>query len=68
MTEFKPCPFCGCRDGRIGIRRTGSDGYRVTCARCGCLGPHVSVNKWDGKKEIAQKKAKEKWNERLGNK
>lgn len=65
MTELKPCPFCGCRDRRVGIRRMGSNGYRVCCSRCGSLGPHVSVKEWNGQKEIAQKKAIEKWNERL---
>ena len=33
--------------------------------KCGSLGPHVSVKEWNGQKEIAQKKAIEKWNERL---
>ncbi|MFR6680755.1 MAG: Lar family restriction alleviation protein [Dorea formicigenerans] len=35
MSELKPCPFCGCRDRRVGIRRMGSNGYRVCCSRCG---------------------------------
>lgn len=65
MSELKPCPFCGCRDRRVGIRRMSSNGYRVCCSRCGSLGPHVSVKEWNGQKEIAQKKAIEKWNERL---
>lgn len=65
MSELKPCPFCGCGDRRVGIRRMGSNGYRVCCSRCGSLGPHVSVKEWNGQKEIAQKKAIEKWNERL---
>ena len=65
MAELKQCPFCGCRDRRVGIRRMGSNGYRVCCSRCGSLGPHVSVKEWNGQKEIAQKKAIEKRNERL---
>lgn len=63
--KLKPCPFCGCRDRRVGIRRMGRNGYRICCSRCGSLGPHVSVKELDGNKEIAQKKAIEKWNERI---
>ena len=65
MKEIKQCPFCGCGDRRVGIRKMGNNGYRVCCSKCGSLGPHVSVKEWNGQKEIAQKKAIEKWNERL---
>lgn len=53
MSELKPCPFCGCGDRRVGIRRMGSNGYRVCCSRCGSLGPHVS--------ELVDYELKETW-------
>lgn len=43
MKEIKQCPFCGCGDRRVGIRKMGNNGYRVCCSKCGSLGPHVSV-------------------------
>ena len=43
LVTLEPCPFCGCRDRRVGIRRMGNNGYRVCCSKCGSLGPHVSV-------------------------
>lgn len=64
LVKLKPCPFCGCRDRRVGIRRMGNNGYRICCSKCGSLGPHVSVKDWNGQKELAQKEAREKWNER----
>ena len=62
MERLKPCPFCGCGDRRVGIRRMGNNGYRICCSKCGSLGPHVSVKEWNGQKELAQKEAREKWN------
>ena len=41
-----------------------NNGYRICCSKCGSLGPHVSVKDWNGQKELAQKEAREKWNER----
>nr|DAG14357.1 MAG TPA: restriction alleviation protein [Caudoviricetes sp.] len=64
LERLKPCPFCGCGDRRVGIRRMGNNGYRICCSKCGSLGPHVSVKEWNGQKELAQKEAREKWNER----
>lgn len=29
LVKLEPCPFCGCRDRRVGIRRMGNNGYRV---------------------------------------
>lgn len=46
LVKLEPCPFCGCRDRRVGIRRMGNNGYRVCCSKCGSLGPHVSVKDW----------------------
>ena len=66
MERLKPCPFCGCGDRRVGIRRMGNNGYRICCSKCGSLGPHVSVKDWNGHKELAQKEAREKWNARFG--
>lgn len=28
--KIKACPFCGCRDRRVRIRRMGGKGYRIT--------------------------------------
>ena len=58
LVKLEPCPFCGCRDRRVGIRRMGN-------SKCGSLGPHVSVKDWNGHKKLAQKEAREKWNERV---
>lgn len=55
LVKLKPCPFCGCGDRRVGIRRMGNNGYRICCSKCGSLGPHVSVKDWNGQKELAQK-------------
>ena len=44
LVKLEPCPFCGCRDRRVGIRRMGNNGYRVCCSKCGSLGPHVDVS------------------------
>lgn len=27
MKEIKQCPFCGCEDRRVGIRKMGNNGY-----------------------------------------
>lgn len=27
--ELKPCPFCGCHDRRVSVRKMGSEGYRA---------------------------------------
>ena len=57
LVKLEPCPFCSCRDRRVGIRRMGNNGYRVCCSKCGSLGPHVSVKDWNGHKKLAQKEA-----------
>ena len=62
--KLKPCPFCGCRDRRVGVRRMGNKGYRVVCGRCGAGGPHVSILSVGGDKMLAQDKAKADWNRR----
>ena len=67
MKEIKQCPFCGCGDRRVGIRKMGNNGYRVCCSKCGSLGPHVSVKECNGQKDAAQKEAIGKWNERTQN-
>ena len=62
--ELKPCPFCGCDDRRIGIRKMGRKGYRVICARCRNMGPQINII--DNDKMGAQKMAAEAWNRRAG--
>lgn len=61
--ELKPCPFCGCYDRRVSIRRMGSKGYRVVCSKCGSMGPHVNIVDFCTKLE-AQESAIERWNRR----
>lgn len=63
-SELKPCPFCGCRDRRVGIRRMGNKGYRVVCGNCGGCGPYVAIKDWHSDKMIAQSQAKNGWNKR----
>lgn len=37
MTTLKPCPFCGCCDGKI---YTGPTGFpKIRCGECGATGP-----------------------------
>lgn len=60
--ELKPCPFCGCHDRRVGIRKMGSKGYKVICARCGGSGPYVKI---EDSKMIAQEEARGAWNRRI---
>ncbi len=62
--KLKPCPFCGCDDRRVGIRKMGNKGYRVVCGRCGASGPYVSILSVGGSKMEAQDKAKVDWNRR----
>lgn len=62
--KLKPCPFCGCDDRRIGIRKMGRKGYRVICARCRSMGPQINII--DNDKMGAQKMAAEAWNRRAG--
>lgn len=58
--ELNPCPFCGCGDRRVGIRRMGRKGYRIVCARCRAMGPQINIIDTD--KTGAQKMAAEVWN------
>lgn len=60
--KLKPCPFCGCHDCRVGVRRMGSKGYKVICASCGGSGPYVKI---EGLKMIAQEETREAWNRRM---
>lgn len=61
--KLKACPFCGCRDRRVGIRKMGKKGYKVICAKCGSAGPYVTIGEHDSKM-TAQFQAKEAWNRR----
>lgn len=61
--QIKNCPFCGCHDRRVGIRKMGSKGYRVVCSKCGSTGPHINITDYETKRE-AQEVAIEKWNNR----
>lgn len=66
MSKFELCPFCGCADRRVSIRRQGSKGYRVICGRCGASGPYVLIDGIDSKenKIIAQVETENAWNHR----
>ena len=59
--ELKPCPFCGCHDRRVSVRKMGSEGCRIICGKCGCAGPYVKIKEFHNKMD-AQGKAKETWN------
>lgn len=38
LVKLEPCPFCGCRDRRVGIRRMGNNGYiEVRKSRTSCI-------------------------------
>ena len=62
--QIKSCPFCGCGDRRVGIRRMGNKGYRVVCGKCGSTGPHINIADHETK-SAAQEVAIEKWNRRV---
>lgn len=62
-TEIKPCPFCGCHDRRVGIRRMGKKGYKVICGVCGGSGPYIALKDFDDKM-VAQHHARNTWNSR----
>lgn len=64
MAELKPCPFCGCKDRRVGIRKWGNRGYRVVCGACGAVGTYSPVKPWHDTKFIAQGEAIAAWNRR----
>ena len=68
MKNIKHCPFCGCNDHRVGIRKKeykGNTSYRVVCGNCGASGTSVVVKVWHDSKMIAQSQAIAKWNERV---
>lgn len=62
--KLKPCPFCGCSDRRVGIRRMGNKGYKVVCGNCGGSGPYITIKEWHCDKMIAQGQAIKAWNRR----
>lgn len=62
--KIKACPFCGCRDRRVGIRRMGGKGYRVVCGACGASGPYAAIKACRDDKMIAQEAARQGWNNR----
>ena len=64
MAELKPCPFCGCCDRRVNIRKQGAHAYRVVCGRCGASGPRKVVQDWHDSKFVAQGQAANAWNRR----
>ena len=62
--ELKPCPFCGCHDRRVGVRKMGNKGYKIICGKCGSAGPYVKIEDFANKMD-AQEEAKEAWNRRV---
>lgn len=62
--SLKPCPFCGCHDRRVGVRKMGNKGYKIICGKCGGASPYVKIEDFANKMD-AQKKAKESWNRRV---
>ena len=66
MSEIKllPCPFCGCNDRRVGIRRMDKKGYKVICGNCGASGGYIAIKDWHSTKMIAQGQAIKSWNTR----
>ena len=62
--ELKPCPFCGCHDRRVGVRKMGTKGYKIICGKCGSAGPYVKIEDFANKMD-AQEEAKEAWNRRV---
>lgn len=62
MDKLKPCPFCGCADRRVSIRRQGKNGYRVICGNCGATGPYVRIDAFGGIKLAAQEHTINAWN------
>lgn len=65
IEKMKPCPFCGCNDRRVGVRRIGNKGYKVICSRCGAAGPYSRIEEFESKIE-AQEYAVAEWNNRKG--
>ena len=55
MQELKPCPFCG---GKAEFETYGGTACAVTCRKCRCGTPTVSLN--DGERAV------EAWNRRAG--
>mgnify|MGYP004683889933 CR=1 FL=1 len=62
--ELKPCPFCGCHDRRVNVRKMGAKGYKIICGKCGSAGPYVKIEDFANKMD-AQEEAKEAWNRRV---
>ena len=63
MGIIKLCPFCGCHDRRVGVRKMGKAGYKVICSRCGSSGPYVRIADFPDKMN-AQEEAERAWNRR----
>lgn len=63
IRELKPCPFCGCHDRRVGVRKMGNKGYKIVCGKCGSTGSYIRIENFAHKMD-AQKNAKEAWNRR----
>lgn len=63
--ELKRCPFCGCSNRKVGIRRMGNGGYSVVCGNCGGKGPYVAIKDWHDNKMVAQGQAIAGWNRRV---
>ena len=61
MDKLVPCPFCGCNDRKVGIRKMGAKGYRVICGNCGAGGSYVAIADF-GNKVDAQLSAMKAWN------
>lgn len=64
-TRLKVCPFCGCSDRKVSVRRMGNKGYSVVCGNCGGKGPYITIKEWHDNKMIAQSQAINEWNKRV---
>lgn len=53
--ELKPCPFCGCYDRRVGVRKMGTKGYKIICGKCGGAGPYVKIGDFANKMDAQEK-------------
>lgn len=64
MSNLLPCPFCGCNDNKVGVRKIKEKGYKVMCGKCGASSSYITIKEWHSNKMIAQSQAIKAWNSR----